>query len=74
MSFQENNAGLLYEKPYHVTNISVDTYRAILNFFKRDSLTLVDTGVNGVTILCRHIPERDLDNDRRVVANAEFKE
>ena len=53
-------------------NICMDADRLPLNFRRSNCLILVDTGVECVWIFRGHPPERILDDDRDVVANANF--
>ncbi len=65
---------LLFQFFYHFSDIAVDADRAVGDLFERDRFIFVDAGVGGFWILRGHIPERDLDDDGRIVPDAELEE
>ena len=58
---------------YNCSDICMDADGLPLDLRRANGLTFVDTGVECVWIFSGHPPERILDDDRGVVANANFQ-
>ena len=59
----------LYQRQ-HLVDVGIDTDGLPPDLLRTNCLPLVDTGVGGVRILRRHLPEGIFDDDGGVVANA----
>ena len=57
----------------NLSNICIHADRLLFDLLRANRLPLVDTGVDCVWILRRHLPEGVFDDDRGVIANAQFK-
>ena len=57
----------------NLSNICIDADGLPLDFLRANRLSLVDTGVDRLWILRGHLPERVLDNDGGIIANAKFQ-
>ena len=58
---------------YNSANIRMDADRLPLDLRRANGLSLIDAGIECVWILCSHLPERILDDDRGIIANAQFQ-
>ena len=58
---------------YNSANIRMDADRLPLDLRRANCLSLIDAGIECVRILCSHLPERILDDDRGIIANAQFQ-
>jgi hypothetical protein len=63
---------ILQQLAYYLTDIAVDANGLVLDFFWADCLAVIDTGISGFWVFRGHLPKRIFDNDRGVVANAQF--
>ena len=57
----------------NVSNIFADTNGLPLDFPGTNCLPSVNTGVGSVRVLGCHLPERIFDDDRGIIANAQFQ-
>lgn len=57
----------------NLSNICIHTDRLPLDLLRANRLSLVDTGVDCVRVLRRHLPEGILDDDGGVIANAQLQ-
>ena len=53
---------------YYRSSIPVDTNRLLCDLLRANGLPLVDTGVDRIWVLGRHLPEGVLDDDRGIGA------
>ena len=65
---------LLQQVSQYCSDILAYTDRLPLDLPWASRLSLIDAGIDGVGVFGRHLPERILDDDRRVVADTHFKE
>ena len=57
----------------HLVDVGIDADGLPLDFLRANRLSLVDTGVDRLWILRGHLPERVLDDDGGILANAKFQ-
>lgn len=55
-------------------HIPINTNRPLLNLLRAHRLSPIDAGVNGVRICVCHLPEGVLDDNRGIIAHAQFEE
>ena len=56
------------------SNICINADRLPIYLLRTNCLPLIDTGISGMGVLRRHLPEGVLDDDRRIVAYTQFQE
>lgn len=55
------------------SNICINADRLPIYLLRTNCLPLIDTGISGMGVLRRHLPEGVLDDDRRIVAYTQFQ-
>ena len=72
-SVQNGQKPFSFYQRQHLVDVGIDADRLPLDLLRTNCLPLVDTGVGGVRVLRRHLPEGILDDDGGVIANAQFQ-
>ena len=71
--YRDSVDGLLRHSVDDASDVLVNADRSVGNFIGTERITAVDTGVGGAGIFRSHLPKGVLDDDGRVVADAEFE-
>ena len=63
----------LLQPCYYCTYICIHADRLLFNLLRAYRLTLIDTSIDGIRVLCCHLPEGVLDDNGGVVADSQLQ-